>query len=233
MYAADAPQAAGSCTILPADLAAITAAQAQGVTAELAARKALLTRVITCANIDAQTLETQLHGTSVADGATALQSQLEGKLADATNYYTLELTKLNDAGIAGTKAIAGEVLSWRSGNYDPLAAQIANFILWSDNQNLFATAGARLIQMENIVSFIVSAGPNNQLQSDLAAAQVSIEDAKNENEAAKNALVQLLPASQSLAFIQQSLRSLSDSYQKFSDIGTVAQTLLSAQSVEQ
>ena len=86
LYNGPVAYAADPCTILPADIHAITAAQAQGLAAELAARKALLTRVIAYANTDTEVLTAQLQGMTVDDGAATLQSQLEGKLADAMNY---------------------------------------------------------------------------------------------------------------------------------------------------
>jgi hypothetical protein len=215
-----------TCTITPADLQGITAAEANGIQAELTARKALLTTVITCAQTEAQSLQMGLTAIQASPDAAVLQSQLSGKLTDAVNYYSIELTKVNDAGIAGTEAIAREVLSWRQGNYDPLSNQVANFILWEQNQDLFVKAGSRLGQMEGIVSFLEVAAQNNDLQNDLSAAQAFIQTANNENQSAKNALLQSAPSDESLGLIQQSLQSLADAYQKFSAMSTIAQTLL-------
>lgn len=215
-----------TCTIVPADLDAVKAAAAQGLLAELAARKALLTRTITCAKAEAQSLQNNLNALRVNDSEKTLQSQFSGKLDDAMNYYDLELTKAGNAGIAGTQGIAREVLAWRAGTYDPLAAQVANFMLWEKNQNLFAIAAGRLHAMENFVSFLEEAGAQNDLRADLAGAQALIQSANNENQAAKNAFIQSLPPDQSFALIQQSLQSLSDAYQTFFDMSTIIQKLL-------
>ena len=219
-----------SCTITSSDLDAVTAAGTQGLMAELAARRALLTKTIACAKADARTLQDNLNGLSINDDEKTLRSQLSGKLDDAMNYYDLELGKVSGAGLAGTRAIAQEVLDWRNANYDPLAAQVANFILWSENQNLFQTAENRLNRIRNIVAFVEQAAPQNDLQADFASAEALVQSASDENERAKTALLQSLPPDQSLALIQQSLQALSDAYQKFFDASTIIQTLLPTKS---
>jgi hypothetical protein len=219
--------ARASCVIMPADLDAVTAAEAQGLLAELAARKALLAKTITCAKADVQTLEDDLTSvSSTSDDAKTLQSQLLGRLGDAMNYYDIELVKVNGAGVAGTQAVAKEVLAWRASHYDPLAGQVANFILWSKNQDLWSAAESRLQGIGNLISLLTQAAPNNDLQSDFANAQVLVQTASDENQAARDSLLRSLPPDQSLSIIQRSLQSLSGAYQKFFDISTIAQTLL-------
>jgi len=225
-HAQSAPAGASDCTITSDDIQAITAAEAESLTAELTARKALLTRVITCAKGDAQTLQTSLQNIQVASDAQALQSQLLGKLSDAMNYYDLELAEVPDSGILSTEAVAAQVLSYRTSSYDPLSLQVSDFILWSENQNLFAAANARLTSAGNLVSFLETAAPGDDLQSDFATAQTLIETANEENQAAKAALLQSAPGDQSLALIMQSLQSLSDAYQEFSEVSGIVQTLL-------
>ncbi len=227
LHVARTANADASCVIAPADLDAVTAAEAQGLVAKLAVRKALLTKTITCAKADPQTLEDDLTSvSSTSNDAKTLQSQLLGKLGDAMNYYDIELGKVNGAGVAGTQAVAKEILAWRASNYDPLAGQVANFILWSKNQDLFSAAESRLQGIGNLVSLFTQAAPNNDLQSDFANAQALVQTARDENQAAEDAILRSSPPDQSLATIQQSLQSLSDAYQKFFDISTIVQTLL-------
>ncbi|HEX4104199.1 MAG TPA: hypothetical protein VHZ04_01830 [Candidatus Paceibacterota bacterium] len=225
-----AQAATPTCTITQDDLAAIAAAQAQSLTAELAARKALLTRIITCAEENVQALQTDLAGVQTNAATAALQSQLSGKLDDAMNYYGLEFAKVNNAGIAGTEGVANEILAWRAGTYDPLADQVANFVLWSENQNLFTTAQNRLGEVQNLVSFMEQAAPNPDLAQDLTSAQSLITTAVQENNSAENALMQSEPSEATLSLITSSLQSLSDAYQKFSNISTIVQQLLPAAS---
>lgn len=221
------------CTFTPADITAIQAIEtnpaltsSQELSQELDARKALLGRVITCAKIDAQTLQTNLQGVQVSSDATQLQSELVDKLSDAINYYDLETVTLDGAGIAGTQSIARNVLSWREANYNPLAGQVANFILWAGNQAVFSAANIRLTQIGQVVSFVEAAAPNGQLQDAFAIAQSSLQDANNQNASAKAALLQSLSPDQSLAFIQASLQSLSDSYKQFLAVSAIVGTLL-------
>ncbi len=193
---------------------------------ELAARKKLLGTTISCAIGEATDLKTSLDAVSATSDTTNLQSQLDGKLNDAINFYNIELTKLGGVGISGSQAIAREVLSYRTGSYEPLADEIDNFMLWTNNQSLFTTAQARMGDTNRAVSFLLSATPNNDLQSAFAAAQSSFNNAESENQAAKSALMQLLPAGQSLSLIQQSLSSLSDTYQQFFTVSNLIKTLL-------
>jgi len=221
-------RAAENCAIASSDLTAVTAAAAQGLMVELATRRALLTRTITCAKAEAQSLQNNLNGLSVNDDEKTIRSQLSDKLNDAMNYYDLEIEKVGGAGIVGTQIIAKEVLAWRTSNYDPLAAHVANFTLWINDQPLFDTAKNRLRSIENIVTFINQAAPQNDLQNDLASAQSLVQTASDENQRVANAFLQSLPPNQTLALIQQSLQSLSDAYQKFFDISTIVRALLSA-----
>lgn len=222
---------AASCTITTDDLATVKAAAENGLLAELAARRTLLSHIITCAQNDATSLQNELNGISVSgNDAQTIQSQLSGKLGDAVTYYGLELAKVPTAGIAGTQAIAKEVLSWRASNYEPLAEQVKNFELWEGSQPLFSAADARLSGIASLVGFIEQAGANIELQSDLSAAQSLMQTAKNENGAAEGALAQFLPPDQVRADIQQSLQSLSDTYQKFFDIANTIQSLLPSSS---
>jgi hypothetical protein len=226
--AADTPSASasGSCTITADDLAAIQTAAQDGLLAELAARRALLSRTITCAENNTQALQSELNGLSVSGDARTIQSQLSGKLDDAITYYNLELAKVSGAGIAGTQAIAKEVLAWRTSNYEPLSENVQNFELWAGSQPLFSAAESRLNGIANLVAFFEQAGENLTLQGDLADAQSLVQTAKNEDQDAQNALAQSLPPDEVRAQIQQSLQTLSDTYQKFFDIASAIQSLL-------
>ncbi len=231
--AASTARAAGDCPIMAADVGAVTAAAAQGLTAELAARKALLVRTISCAQADARTLQTNLNALTVSGDAKTIQVHLSGQLDDAMTFYNIELGKVDGTGIAGTQAVAREVLAWRDANYTPLAASVANLTLWAQNQNLFMIADGRLSKVKGVGSFIEQAAPNTDLESDLAAAETLMQSADDENHAALNAMLQSLPPDQTLSLIQQSLQSLSSAYQKFFDLSTVIQTLLSATPAQQ
>lgn len=221
------------CTITKGDIAQITAVQndptltaSQELSQELALRKQLVGKTITCAEQEAQTFQANLASTTVESDAQPLQAQLLSDLNGATDFYNLELTKLNTAGIAGTEAIAQEVFAWRAGTFLPQSENVNNFILWAQNQNLFDTAQARMTGTQRAVSFLESASPNPALQSAFDSAQSSFNDAENENATAKAALAQGLSPDQTLALIRQSLGSLSDTYQGFFNVSTEISSLL-------
>ncbi len=198
---------------------------AEELNAELALRKQLLTATITCAVNDAQTLQTTLANLTVDPSFQNLQLQLSENLDSSINYYNLELGKVPDAGVKGTQAIANDVLTWRESNYAPLAANVSNFILWSQNQALFTAADSRLAQVTALAQSVPFSG-NADLQTDLKAATASLKAAEAANASAKNALEHLTYPDPSLGYIQQSLASLSETYQHFFDIASLVQTLL-------
>jgi hypothetical protein len=229
-------RAAGDCIISADDLSAIQAIQSNPnlsyldeINQELAARKQLLSKTITCAKNEAQSLKSEVNDASVAAADKNLQNQLSGKIDDAINYYNIELGKLDGSGIRGSEQIAEEVLSWRATTYAGLASNVDNFILWSQNQNLFQTASARMAQITPMISFLSQAG-NNDLASAFAAARTSFSTAENENASARNALAESLSPDQTLAVIKQSLQSLSDTYQNLFNVSDVIHKLLAGAS---
>ncbi len=225
--------AADECGVTQADVAQITAVQndptlayADEIKRELVLRQLLVGETIDCAQQEVQTLQTSLASTSAPNSAQQLQSQLAGDLNEATGFYNNELAKLNVVGIAGTKEIAQEVLTWRAGTFLPLSENVNNFILWAQNQDLFSTARTRMTQTQRAVWFIEGATPNPALQTALNSAQSSFNDAQTENAAAEAALTENLSPDQTLGLIKQSLSSLSDTYDGFSDVSTIISGIL-------
>jgi hypothetical protein len=224
---------ADDCGVTSADIAQITAIQnnpnltsSQELTEELALRKQLVGLTITCAEQEVQTLQINLQNAPTSTQTQVLESQLAGDLNDASNFYTIELTKLNGVGIAGSEAIAGEVFSWRQSTFAELSENINNYILWSQNQSLFDTAETRMNQTQRAVSFLEGASPNPDLQTAFDAAASSFSTAQSENAEAKAALAEGLSPDQSLLLIQQSLASLATTYQNFSTVGEIINTIL-------
>jgi hypothetical protein len=224
---------AANCDITAGDIAQITAIQndpalnvSEEIQQELALRKQLVGKTILCAEQETQTFQANLASTTVESDAQPLQAQLLSNLGSASDFYNLELTKLNSTGIAGTEAIAQEVLAWRAGTFLPLSENVNNFILWAQNQNLFDTAQTRMTQTQRAVSFLESASPNADLQTALDNAQASLNSAESENAAAKAAFAQGLSPDQGLALIKQSLDSLSATYQNFFAVSTAISKIL-------
>jgi hypothetical protein len=224
---------AADCGITAIDLKQITAIQndpslddSQEMQQELAVRKQLVNKTIVCAQQEVQTLQKNLQATTVQSDAQPLQAQLLGRLGEATNFYNLELAKLKGVGISGSEAVAQEVFAWRQSTFIPLGKNVNNFILWSQNQNLFKTAGTRMTQTQQAVVFLENTKPNTDLQAAFNKAQSSYNDAISENDTAKDALNQNLSPDQSLALIKQSLASLSATYQNFSAVSALIKTSL-------
>jgi hypothetical protein len=222
-----------TCTITAADINQITAIQndstltySEELSQELSLRKKLVGQTIGCAQQEVLTLQADLQTTSTDPNVLALQSQFLGSLNDASNFYNIEQTKLNGAGIAGTETVAKEVLAWRQNTFMPLGENINNYLLWAQNQGLFDTAEERMDQTQRAVTFLESATPNADLQTALDQAMASFTDAQNQNAAAKAALSQGLSPDQSLALIKQSLDSLSSTYQDFFTVSTLIKGIL-------
>ena len=189
-HAQTAP-AADPCTLSASDFTKLTAIQnnpnlsaAEELSQELAYRKQLLSQTITCATEDAQTLQDKLTAVATTPGASSTESLLAGKINDALNFYVIESGKLSGAGIRATEAIAKEMAAWRVANYIPLEGQVSNFMVWSENQNLFGIAQNRFAKTEYIVGFIEAAAPNSDLTTGLNEVRSSLADATTENTAA-------------------------------------------------
>ena len=222
-----------ACALTSADFAKITAVQNnpslssnEEMAQELALRKQLATRVLTCAQAEVATLQKTLSGATTTADTKNIQSHLLSDLNDAVNFYNIEAVKLGGAGISGSKAVAHEIIAWRAGTYVPLEGKINNYLLWTQNQSLFDTAQSRMDQTQRAVAFMESASNNSDLQAAFDDAYASFQNAKQENDSAKKAIMESLPPDQSLALIKQSLNSLSDTYQKFFAVSSVIKKLL-------
>jgi len=226
-------RAAADCTLSTADVGQIAAVQSDSslssldeVKAELAIRKQLITKVITCGKGDADALRATLEKTPATGDTATMKAQLLTKFDDAENFYDIELAKLDGVGIAGSQAIAKELLAWRVSSYIPLSGEVNNFILWGSNQNLFTTATTRMNETNRAVAFLESVSNNADLESALADAQTSFANAQAKNAEAKAALAEFLPPDQSLAAVKDSLAALSDTYQKFSRVSDLIKAIL-------
>lgn len=224
---------AADCGITPGDIAQITAIQkdpslstSDEIKEELAVRKTLVGETIGCAEQEVETLQADLASTTVSSGSQLLQTQLASRLNEATEFYGSEVAKLNVVGIAGSEDIAQEVLAWRESSLLPLSENVDNFILWSQNQNLFSTAETRMGQTQRAVSFIESASPNPGLQSALDGAQASLSQAETENAQAETDLEENLSPDQPLTLIKESLDSLSSTYQGFFTVSNLINAIL-------
>lgn len=221
-----------TCGVTKSDLGAIGTIQANAslgyldeLQQELAARKNLLSKTIACAEADIEQSKVGLENAPIDPSLEDLKNQWSDRLDEAISYYQLQSQKVNEVGISGTESIAKEILVWRRDTYAPLAENVLNFVTWSNNQALFRTAEGRLSQVDNLANSPLFSG-STDIQDDYEQAAVSLRAAEDQNTAAKNALSQSLPPNQSLSLIEQSLDTLSSTYQHFFDISNLVQSLL-------
>ena len=222
----------GACGITQDDLLAIKTIQdnallnySDELNQELIARRSLLSKTIQCAEVDAKQAKANLIGTVIDPSLENLKNQWLGRFDDAISYYDLQLQKVGEVGISGTESIAKEVFVWRKNNYAPLAENVLNFIMWSRGQVLFSTAKSRLAQIGNLAGSPLFS-ENADIQNNYEEATVSLKSAEDQNTAAEKAFAQSLSPDQSLVFVEQSLDSLSSTYQYFFDISGLARSLL-------
>lgn len=222
----------GGCGITQDDLSAVKAIQnnalldySDELEQELIARRNLLSKTIQCAEADAKQAKINLAGTVIDPSLENLKNQWLSRFDDTISYYDLQLQKVGEVGISGTESIAKEVLVWRENNYAPLAENVLNFVMWSRGQILFSTAQSRLAQIGNLAGSPLFS-ENTDVQNYYEEATVSLRSAEDQNAATKNAFAQSLSPNQSLVFIEQSLNSLSSTYQYFFDISGLVQSLL-------
>jgi hypothetical protein len=222
-----------TCALSPTDFAKIAAVQSdpsftptEEVIQELVVRKQLLSQTITCAQTEVSSLQSVLLAATTTYGTQNIQSQLLSDLDGASDFYTIEKSKLNNVGIAGSKEIASEILAWRAGTYTPLEGKINNYLLWTQDQSFFNTAQARMDETQNAVNFLESTSASQDLQNAFNTTYASFQSAKAQNAAAESALAQSLAPDQSLTLIKQSLDSLSSTYQGFFAVSDAIKALL-------
>jgi hypothetical protein len=194
--------------------------------AELTVRRSLLAGILQCAAQNTAQLAAGLQALPPSSpDIETLRQQYLGKLADIARYYAFQETRISDLGLQGSRNFAYDLREWRRSNDAPVSAATIDLILWLKNQPLFKTAQDRIDQIGRTVSAFKLAD-NNNLEDSFTAAQQSFQDAKQLNDAAHQALAHFSTTDDPLPLIKQSLETLSDTYQRFSDMGDLVKTIL-------
>ncbi|OGZ52739.1 MAG: hypothetical protein A3B25_00900 [Candidatus Ryanbacteria bacterium RIFCSPLOWO2_01_FULL_48_26] len=183
---------------------------------ELAARKELISIVVGCAIEEAATLKARID-TSDNTETKDTRAKISNLLGNAAEYYKLQLEKVPDLGIEGSRYFSKDLLVWRQGNYAPIAKTASNFIVWSENQNLFRTAKNRLDQISGAVT-ILKVIENESVQKKWVEINELFKNALTENQNAKEGLQNFDPPEKTLASIKLSLESLSSTYKMLSTL---------------
>lgn len=188
------------------------------IRAELRTRKGLLKETVDCAIKEASSLKSNLERTDAADAeARQIRANFSGRLDDILRYYSLQRSKIDDLGIAGSQEFAREFKSWRRNNYNSLAQQTLNFMLWTNNQSLMQTAQNRIGQINQTVSLMRLVG-NDETQNLFREARSNLDEAWKANQKAKESFSQYGEPNDSLNTIKESLDALSKTYQKFFEL---------------
>ncbi|MBU6500373.1 MAG: hypothetical protein KGJ89_00900 [Patescibacteria group bacterium] len=185
---------------------------------ELAIRKQLIAETIGCAISEAQGAKSEIDGINSNDPDTQkLKSQYSDQLDGVISYYNLQASKINDLGLQGSKNFAANLGSWRKTNYEPLAKNADNLVMWSQNQELIQIAQTRLNQLRQTVT-LLNIVDNGTVQDLWQKANSNWNDATVWNQAAKESLQTFGSPDETLNSIKSSLASLSDVYQNFLDL---------------
>lgn len=188
-------------------------------------RRALLSRTMLCARAEAETLRTRVAGAAVPELLSA-KVQLLRRLDEALAYYESQEALVANLGAEGVRIFSRDLLSWRNGNWTPLAKTAANFFLWMDNQRLVRAAQNRLDQMSRTAAFLKLI-ENKNAQSDWDAARRSFAEAEKIHEEARRGLEQFDAPGNTLDLIKKALGSLKETYSHLADLSKDIQVLIS------
>ena len=195
--------------------------------AELKLRKSILKDTIDCALIEVDELYSQLNIQGIKERKAAdMQARFLSVLDEATQYYERQRSRIADLGLRGTKDLAKEIADWRSNMFSPQRDRIVNFVLWTHNQPLFAAATARRDSLGSTMRLFKILN-DKDVQTLFNEATNGLAQAQNLNTQAESNLFNFSSGPQeTLALIQNSLRALADTYQKFLELSDTINKLL-------
>ncbi|MEK7507934.1 MAG: hypothetical protein AAB602_02530 [Patescibacteria group bacterium] len=188
----------------------------QKIQKELILRKDLISNTLACAIEEASALKTDVDKLGSA-GPERIWFKISSLLENSIEYYKLQLTKVPNLGLEGSRYFSKDLLVWRRGNYVPIAKTASNFIVWSENQNLFRAAQNRLDQISGAVT-ILKLIENESIQVKWNKASSIFRAALTENQNAKRGLENLDSPEETLTSIKLSLESLSETYKILYDL---------------
>ncbi len=187
-----------------------------GIKKELSARKNLLAASIDCAQLDVISLKDSLLS-SPENVSGNLRENLLSSLEEALEYYNQKKAILDELGIQGIKDVSREIYAWRENNFSVLAKRIKNYLVWQENQDIFAKTEDRLKQIENLISSLKMLD-DPTLQDISRKASGNLLNAKDENNKTKSNLERNLNSDEVLTSMKKSLEYLSSVYGNFIEI---------------
>ncbi|MFH0890816.1 MAG: hypothetical protein V1856_02175 [Candidatus Liptonbacteria bacterium] len=197
----------------------------EAVRVELKVRQNWLRAVLNCSIFETKKLQGALREFQTKDAnLDKLRGELLNQLEDVSNYYDLQLTKVNDHGLHSIKDAARAIRDWRSGTHSTVAERGGNLMLWTKNQDLFASARSRYDLIGQTIRRL-----NLMEQEDIRIKYGSAEDflkqAEQSNSAARGLLLRSAN-SDTTRVIKESLENLSQTYKFFFELSEDIKKLL-------
>lgn len=181
---------------------------------ELGIRKQILKDIVGCATQNASSLQNNLkYATTSNDVANHLQMQFANQLDNSLSYYNLKGSMIDNLGLQGTKDFSNDLETWREDSEIPLETQISAFLLWNQNQPIFAAAINRFAQINHVIASLDLSDDQN-ITKDLLDAKNQLANAKGFNSQAEN-LVQNNDVQDTMLDITDSLNALKNVYEDF------------------
>ena len=200
--------------------------QADGVRAELAARRNVLAALIDCAEEEAQELQANINRLEVrSEEAKTIQRSIGQKLTESIAFYRAKRASVNELGIRGTQEVARQVREWRAYNYAPFAHAGLNFMFWNENDTFIETARVRLDHIGQTVRTFKLVD-NEELQKLFTQAQESFSETETLHRSALEAIRNFDDPKRTQEFIKTSLEKLSQTYNFFFQISDTVRTIL-------
>lgn len=199
--------------------------EAKGKT-DLELRRELLGNTLQCANEEATHLRDTLKALEVKDQeVSATKDKFIDFLNQAVEYYDTEKGKVAAADIAGNKDLAKQIMDFRNNNYQPVAKEAGNMVVWQKNQVVIQTSRNRLDQLREAAR-IYKIDSEESIKKLLDEAQRNQEKAEDMNWKARQGLITSTPPEVTVVFIKDSLSALGDAYQNFFDLSNEIKDLV-------
>lgn len=191
---------------------------------ELNLRKAILGKVIGCAEGEAKSLRDNLADKKTNDtDLEKLRTNLLGELDRILNFYASQKSMVKDVGLRSSQEVARSVRDWRTSTYGPTAQATSNLLLWIRDDNLLAIADSRAGQIHQTVYFL-QLQDNEKITENLDIAKNALIAARKEHTLARDLLV--VRDEEALTHLKASLGYLSDAYNAFFEISDTVSKLL-------
>lgn len=191
----------------------------QNLKDDLRIRKELLKNIIDCARTQNETLTKEVEDLSITDSAIKqIQKNIATDLRRNDEFYRLQKEKIEGLGLYGTKELARTIKQWREANDTPTNKTANNLILWHQNQSLFFAAQKRFELIEQTVLALNSI-KNQDIQDAFSQTKEFFEKARVENNEVRIKLTNNTDPDETVDAIKKSLKSLSQTYRKFLDVG--------------